>query len=81
VQPELLLHLDELGLVRLVERHPHEAAGPFQVLADLAAVDVRDLLAVLVGDAVDEHGAPSAGAARIPIRVREREPGPVGPSV
>ena len=53
VQVELLLHLLELGLGGVLERHPDEAAGPREVVADLAHVDVGELAAVLVGDAVD----------------------------
>ncbi len=57
VQVELLLHLGELGLGGVLERHPHEAAGAREIAADLALVDLRELAAVLVHHAIDEHGA------------------------
>ena len=56
VQVELRLHLGQLLLRRIGQRHPDEAARPLQVIADLPLVDIRELLAVLVGDAVDQHG-------------------------
>ncbi len=55
MQVELLLHLGELLDGRVAQRHPHEAARALQVVADVALVDVRELAAFLVGDAVDQH--------------------------
>jgi len=53
VQVELLAHLLELGLGGVAQRHPHEAAGPCEVVADLAPLDIGELAAFLVRDAVD----------------------------
>ncbi len=55
VQSELLLHRGQLGVVRLVQRDPHEAARPLEMLADVLAVDVGDFLPFLIGDAIDQH--------------------------
>jgi hypothetical protein len=57
VQVELLLHLGKLALGGVLERHPHEAAGAREIVADLVLVDVRELAAVLVHHAIDQHGA------------------------
>jgi hypothetical protein len=56
VQVELLLHLEHFLVARVLHRHPDEDARLLQVVADLAPVDVRELAAFLVDDAVDEHG-------------------------
>jgi hypothetical protein len=56
VQAELLLHLQQLVLRGVRERHPDEAPGLREVIADLAPVEVRKLAAVLVRHAVDQHG-------------------------
>src|SRR5262245_35252632 len=61
VEPKLLLHLAELGLVGVAQGHPHEAVGAAHVVVNLLLGDVGQLLAVLVGDAVDEHWSPLAG--------------------
>jgi hypothetical protein len=58
VQVELLFHLEELGGLGILERHPHEALGATHVVADLRLGDVPDALAVLVGDAIDQHRRP-----------------------
>ena len=74
VQVELLLHRGELVLGRIAQRHPHEAAGALQVVPDVALVDVGELAALLVGDAVDERhiwgsdGTPIESAGYRPIR-------------
>ena len=57
VQAELLLHLRELFGRRVLQRHPDEAAGLGQVVADVVDRAIGELGAVLVGHAVDEHGA------------------------
>src|SRR6185436_5299212 len=56
---ELLLHLGELGVARVLQGDPDEAIRADDVIADLALVDVRELLAVLIRDAIDQHGAAS----------------------
>jgi hypothetical protein len=55
VQIELLLHLLQLGFGGVAQPHPHEAPRPREIVADLALVDVGELAAVLVSDAVNEH--------------------------
>ena len=57
VQAELLLHLRQLLGRGVLERDPDEAAGLADVLADVVDRHVAELRAVLVGHAVDEHGA------------------------
>jgi hypothetical protein len=59
VEIELLLHLCKFGVVRVFQCNPHEAVRAADVVADIALVDVGELLAVLIGDAVDQHGAAS----------------------
>jgi hypothetical protein len=55
VQVELLAHLLELRVGRILERDPDEAARSREIAVDLAKVDVGELAALLVDDAVDEH--------------------------
>ncbi len=57
VQVELRLHRSELLRGRIPERNPDEAFRPADVSADLARLDIGELAAVLVGNAVDEHGS------------------------
>jgi hypothetical protein len=59
VQAELRLHLDELFLRGVLQRHPGEAAGLDDELADVIDRAVGELGAVLIGDAVDQHVAAS----------------------
>ena len=40
---------------RIGERDPHEAIGPFHIVADLLLGDVAELAAFFVRDTVDEH--------------------------
>ena len=61
MEAELRRHLVDLFLRRLEQRDPDEALGPRHVVADVGHRDVAELLPVLVGDAVDQHG-------RFPIR-------------
>jgi hypothetical protein len=55
VQPELALHGGKLGIARVGERHPDEAVRARHVGVDLAQLDVGELAALLIRDAVDEH--------------------------
>ena len=55
-RPNSSRHLVELFVPGLDQRHPDEAVGAAHVLADVLHRDVGELLAVLVGDAVDQHG-------------------------
>ncbi len=55
MQPELRLHLLEQRGVALEQRHPDEAAGHGEIAMDLVRLDLGEPLAVLVGDAVDQH--------------------------
>ena len=55
VQIELRLHRGELLRRRVQQRDPDEAFRPADVSADLARLDVGQLAAVLIGNAVDEH--------------------------
>jgi hypothetical protein len=55
VQIELLLHRGKLFRRRVAQRQPDETVGLSKVIADLAKLDVGQLSAVLVGDAVDKH--------------------------
>jgi len=64
VQAELALHLQQVLLGGVAQRHPDKAAGPGQVVVDLALGDVGELAAVLVGDAVDEHARMIPAATR-----------------
>ena len=51
---------------RVEQRDPDEAFGPRHVLADVRDRNVAELPAVLVGDAVDQHGRfPDARRARM----------------
>ncbi len=59
VQVELVLHLGQLGGVGVPQRHPDEAVRAADVGLDLALGDLGELLAVLVGDAIDQHLAES----------------------
>ena len=61
VERELLLHLVELRRGRLEQRDPDEAIGPGHVLADVLDRNIAELPAVLIGDAVDEHGGRERG--------------------
>ena len=56
MQAELLLHLRELGIGRIEQRHPDEATGLLEVVADFLDLDVGELAAFLIYDAVDQHG-------------------------
>ena len=58
VQTELVLHRRQLGIGRVAQRDPDEAIRPADILADIGNRDVGELLSVLVGDAVDQHGVP-----------------------
>src|ERR1700756_6071512 len=55
VQAELVAHLVQLGRVWVLERDPHEAVRPLDVLADVLLRDVGELAAFLVSGAIDEH--------------------------
>ena len=55
VQVEFLLHRGELARPGILQRDPDEAVGAADVVADVLGWDVGELLAVLVGDAVDQH--------------------------
>ena len=55
VEIELFGHDLELAGLRVLDRHPHEAIGPRQVVADFTDRDVREFLPSLVRDAVDQH--------------------------
>ena len=76
VQPEFVGKELELAGVRLEQRHPDEAVGTAHVLGDVLDGQVRELAAVLVGDAIDEHQGSgvgdqgSAGGRRQRNRVR-----------
>src|SRR5262249_25550579 len=52
---ELLLHLRQLRLAGVPERHPDEAVRSFHVFVDLARADLSEPLAVLISDAIDQH--------------------------
>jgi hypothetical protein len=67
VQAEFLLHLRELFGRRVLQRDPDEAARALEVLADVVDRAVGELRAVLIGNAVDQHGRllGSAGARAI----------------
>ena len=67
VQAELRLHLGELVLRGVLQRHPDEAAGPGDELADVVDRAIGELAAVLVGDAVDQHVAASPEQKTGPI--------------
>ena len=67
VQAELRLHLDELFLRGVLQRHPDEAAGPGDELADVVDRAIGELAAVLVSDAVDQHVATSPEQKAMPI--------------
>ena len=54
-QVEFLLHLLELGRRRVLQPDPDEATGTLQIVADRLLRDVGELLAFLIGDAVDQH--------------------------
>ena len=56
VQPEFFLHRIEFTIGRIAQRHPDEAILPFKVIADLLDGKVGKLDAVLVGNAIDQHG-------------------------
>ena len=63
----------------VAQRHPDEAFGPVHPVADVLDRDVGQLAAVLVGDAVDQHGGglscsarASSHAARARRRARRR---------
>jgi hypothetical protein len=53
VQVELLLHLVELALFRIMQRYPHEAIGATHVLVNFVCADFGGLPAILVYDATD----------------------------
>jgi hypothetical protein len=55
VQAELHLHVVELFVGRIAQRHPHEAPRPGDVFADVVHSNVGELGAVFVGHAVDQH--------------------------
>ena len=55
VQSELRLHLLEHVPVALEQRDPDEAARHREIAVDLVRLDLPEPLAVLVGDAVDQH--------------------------
>jgi hypothetical protein len=63
MQPEFLAHFFELGNGRIAQGDPDETAGLLQVVADLLDVEVGQLAAILVGDAVDQHGGLPFGIA------------------
>ena len=65
VQVELLRHLIELLPGRLEERHPDEAIGTRDVLADVLDGDIGELAAVRVDNAGDEHGLDGSTCGRI----------------
>jgi hypothetical protein len=55
VEIELVLERAQLRFGRVLQRHPDEAPGVGQVMADVAHRDVGELLSAVVGDAVDQH--------------------------
>src|SRR5262245_42594680 len=55
VQSELPLHLGHLGFVGFEHSHPDERLRPPDVLGDLFAPNVGDLLSLLIRHAVDQH--------------------------
>ena len=80
VQVEFPAHLVDFGIGGVEQCHPHEATRPGEVVVDLALRDIRELLAVLVGGAVDEHGEKESGNFFVPecysdtIRATLQEP-------
>lgn len=58
VQVELGAHFVQLGRGGIGQRHPDKAARPRNVLADVGDGNVRQLGALFVGHAVDQHRDP-----------------------
>jgi hypothetical protein len=56
VQIELFAQLLELGVRGVLERDPDEAARSPEIAMDLAQLDLGELAAFLIRDAIDEHG-------------------------
>jgi len=54
------------------QRHPDEAAGAAQPLVDVVDRDVGELAAILVGDAVDQHGSAILLAGHLATRITSR---------
>ncbi len=55
VEAEFVLQRGELGWLGILQRDPDETVRLADVRADLADLDVCDLLPVLIRDTVDEH--------------------------
>jgi hypothetical protein len=53
VQVELFLHLAHLVIGGVAQRDPDEAAGTFEIIADVLDWNVGEFFTFLVGDAVD----------------------------
>src|SRR5674476_1359443 len=56
VQTEFFLHLFEFGFGGIAQRHPDETIRPFKVIADFFDREVGEFDAVLVGNAIEQHG-------------------------
>jgi hypothetical protein len=61
MQPELVLHGGKLFIAGVMQRHPDEAVGLVDVVADVLHRDVGEPLSILVNDAVDQHGGVEVG--------------------
>ena len=72
VQAESCCIFVELFVGGIAQRDPDEAIRALEVVADVLDADVGELLAVLVGDAVDEHGT----VAQVGTTVRTVAPWP-----
>ena len=59
VQVEFVLHGGQFRGVGVLQRHPDEAVRSVDVGLDLALGDFGEFPAVLVGDAIDQHGEES----------------------
>ncbi len=56
VQPEFFLHFIELSIGRIAQRNPDQTAWLFKIFADILNGWFGKFDAVLVGNAIDQHG-------------------------
>jgi hypothetical protein len=73
VQRKLFAHFVKFRGRRILERNPDETSRPFEILADVLLGDVGELSALLVRDAVDEHGASPAIFAKSRFEVADMD--------
>ena len=76
MQVELPLKELELGRIGIGDGDPHKTSGLADDLPDLGDRNVGDLVAVLVGDAVDEHAEAIEARGRRRSSCRQRVQGP-----